>query len=155
MRLNDTSILIGGIVEIDKLKDHIGEPLVRGTSVSGKTKILDPCTIFKGKLQATALRQPLKHTDAADLVYLEGRFNAYIKPRNAELSPTLVGMALKRHSHLRSAFQRLGVDLKACEAAAQRYDPERHPPQPKNSVQQALLYGLEEEEDDDDEEEEE
>ena len=147
-------MLIAGIVEIDKLKDHIGEPLVRGTSVSGKTKILDPCTIFKGKLQATALRQPLKHTDAADLVYLEGRFNAYVKDRNAELSPTLVGMALKRHPHLQPAFQRLGVDLKSCEAAAQRYDPKHPPAQPKNSVQQALLYGLEDDDDDDEDEDE-
>ncbi|KAI7127162.1 hypothetical protein KC324_g17448, partial [Hortaea werneckii] len=106
------------------------------------TKILDPVFLFKGKLQAAATRG--KHSDAADLMFLEKQHNDMLKARNNELNRKQIGMTLKRFPHLEYCFQRLGVDLAACKAATEETEiPSGTSLAPDlNSVQNALLFNL-------------
>ncbi|KAI6850013.1 hypothetical protein KC343_g2432 [Hortaea werneckii] len=103
------------------------------------TKILDPVFLFKGKLQAAATRG--KHSDAADLIFLEKCHSDMLRARNNELNRRQIGKALMRFPHLEYCFQRLGVDLAACKAVTK--ESEISSPTPDlNSVQNALLFNL-------------
>ena len=104
------------------------------------TRILDPDFICKGKLQAAATRA--KHSDAADLLYLEGRHNAALRARNKDLNRRHAGTALKRHPHLERSFARLGLDMEACKGAAKDIDISAVVRPEPNSVQNALLFNL-------------
>lgn len=105
------------------------------------TNILDPVFIYKRKLQAAATRA--KHSDSADLLYLEAKHNAALRARNRDLNRRHVGMALKRYPHLERSFERLGLDLGACKGVVKDVDVNAvaGPPEP-NSVQNALLFNL-------------
>jgi hypothetical protein len=105
------------------------------------TKILDLVFIYKGKLQAAATRA--KHSDAADLLYLEGEHKAELRAHNNQINRQHVGMALKRYPHLEHSFERLGLDLKACKAVAREMDLDTLPAtSPPNAVQNGLLFNL-------------
>lgn len=86
----------------------------------GATYILDEMYVFKGKLRAAAMRS--KHTDSADLVWLEGRFSTSLALHVHEYDIHLCGLALKRYPHLRYSFSRIGIDVEAAEEAAKGVD---------------------------------
>lgn len=105
------------------------------------TKILDVVFLYKGKLQAAATRA--KHSDAADLLYLEGEHQATLKTHKSQFSRHHVGMALKRYPHLEHSFGRLGLDLKACKETAKDVDLQALPATPApNAVQNGLLFNV-------------
>jgi len=105
------------------------------------TKILDVSFIFKGKLQAAATRS--KHSDAADLLWLEARYNTALKAHTKEYDRRFIGMAMRRYSQLEQAFVRLGVDVEACKTVTRDFDPDgKMPPPQLNQVQNGLMYGL-------------
>lgn len=102
------------------------------------TKILDPVFVYKGKLQAAATRA--KHSDAADLLYLEGEHQAALRAHHRQFSRHRIGMALKRYPHLEHSFERLRLDLKACKAAARDIDANTLPANsPPNAVQMGFF----------------
>ena len=108
---------------------------------SSTTKILDVVLLFKGKLQAAATRS--KHSDAADLLWLEGRYNASLKARKAEFNRSYAGMAMLRYPHLEHAFARLGLDVDACKTLVRGLDLDaRQPPPQIGQVQSGLMYGV-------------
>ena len=108
----------------------------------GSTRILDPVSIFKGKLRAAATRS--KHTDAADIVWLEGRFNEALKARNNEFNQVLVGMAAIRYPHLERPFIRLDCKIEDCKALAESrgFNPNAIQPAAVGDVQRGLGQGL-------------
>ena len=116
-------------------------------SVSGQilgtatTKLLDVPLIFKGKLVAAASRA--KYSDAADLLYLEGRYGSRIKPRQKEYNLRCIGLALKRYPHLEHAFRRLGFNVQKAKEEAEDLELSDGLAGPAlNQVQNGLLYGL-------------
>lgn len=93
------------------------EVLIRGeTQGEGTTFLLDEVYLFKGKLRAAATRH--KHSDAADLVWLEGKYSQSLRANVSQLNLVLCGLALRRYSHLHYAFQRIGIDVQAAAEAA-------------------------------------
>ena len=110
-------------------------------SGSRATKILDPVFICKGKLQAAATRA--KHSDAADLLFLEGKHNAELQARKEVFNRRHVGMAMKRYTHLTHSFETLGLDLKACKGTAESVDLSQLLARPEpDSVQNASLFNM-------------
>lgn len=105
------------------------------------TKILDPVFVYKGKLQAAATRA--KHSDAVDLLFLEGENTVALRASDNQFSRHHVGAALKRYPHLEHSFVRLGLDLRACKEAAKDIDLGALPAiSPPNAVQNGLLFNL-------------
>src|SRR5437762_766490 len=74
------------------------------------------CIFSRVKYGLQAARN--KFTDAADLLFLEGRYRDMLRSDVNILNLRDVGMALRRYSHLNAAFQRIGVDIQAALQAA-------------------------------------
>lgn len=105
-----------------------------------ETKILDVVSVFKGKLQAAAFRS--KFSDAADLIWLENRYNSSLKARKVELNEPRVGMAALRYPHLEYAFARLHIDVQACKALVNGWVPGVGQSRPGlGEMQSGLVYG--------------
>lgn len=114
---------------------------VQGESLGSQvTQLLDVGFVYKGKLRAAAMRG--KHSDAADLIFLESRYTDYLKGRATEFSRYYVGLALKRFPHLEHSFVRVNIDVKAAKVRVQDVELDALPTPQPNDVQNGLLFGL-------------
>lgn len=86
------------------------------TRGSGATYLLDPVSLFERKLKAAATRD--KHSDAADIVWLEGKYCNILRQHVRENDPVICGLVLKRYIHLHRFFERIGIDVRAAVEAA-------------------------------------
>ncbi|KAH0545338.1 hypothetical protein FGG08_000637 [Glutinoglossum americanum] len=111
---------------------------VRGEKLGEKpASLLDVVYLFKGKLRAAATRE--KHSDAADLVYLESTFLDKLRNSASQFSLYYSGLALKRYPHLLYAFQRIGIDTEAAEKEVESISLNDLPPPQSGDVQKGLL----------------
>jgi len=110
--------------------------IVGKISGTGPVNVLDPGLIFKGKLQACAMRD--KPSDAVDVRFLESNFLEVIQRCRTECRIEDVAKALKRYPELHYPFSRIGFDLEAAYAKVKDIDltPGRIQP---GDVQKGLL----------------
>ncbi|KAK4987614.1 hypothetical protein LTR66_007550 [Elasticomyces elasticus] len=133
------------LVECFPTPTQIRHPLlvaVTGSTLGTKSiQLLDPVSIFKGKLRAAATRD--KFSDSVDLAFLEEHYRKQLQARRSEISPMYVAQALERWPILQDTFIRLGMDLDSCkktavlEAQSSDYDA-----QGSNAVQNGIAFGI-------------
>lgn len=84
-------------------------------AIQAPISVLDPYTIFRGKMHACAIRE--KHSDAADVKWLINYYESEIRAgmQQRPLDTRVVGHALARHTDIAFALQRAGFDVAAAE----------------------------------------
>jgi hypothetical protein len=111
---------------------------VRGEKLGEKSaSLLDVVYLFKGKLRAAATRS--KHSDSADVIFLESTFLYELRNSRDQFSLYYTGLALKRYPHLLYAFQRIGIDVKAAEKEVESISLDALPPPQEGDIQKGLL----------------
>ncbi len=104
----------------------------------GSTALVDISTIFKGKLQAAAMRG--KVSDAIDLRWLEEQYVEELRGKADQVDLVNVGKALRRQPELVYAFARAGIDIARANTLTESYDT-RYTERPTVGVVQEGLLG--------------
>lgn len=99
--------------------------------------LLDEVYIFKGKLRAAATRG--KHTDSADLTWLESHVGERTKPQASKMNLVYVGLTLRRYPYLELLFRRLGINVDEAKRTTQEMSIDAPVPQRAGDVQSGLM----------------